>query len=79
MPELNIALPDELVSWVDEQVAAGAFGTRDAYLRKLIERERDLQRLRALLVEGLESEDSTVADAEFFEELRARARRSKGD
>jgi antitoxin ParD1/3/4 len=39
-------------------------------VRELIRRERDRQRLRALLLEGLESEPDVLADEAFFEALR---------
>jgi antitoxin ParD1/3/4 len=76
---MNISLPDTLKSWVDEQVASGGYGTSSEYVRELIRRDRDRQKLRALLVEGLESELSTVADEAYFAQLRERAIRSPGD
>jgi antitoxin ParD1/3/4 len=79
MGTMNISLPDALKSWVDEQVASGGYGTSSEYVRELIRRDRDRQKLRALLVEGLESELSTVADEAYFARLRERAIRSPGD
>ncbi len=37
-------------------------------------KQADIQRLRALLLEGIESPKTTVADTAFFEEVHARIR-----
>jgi antitoxin ParD1/3/4 len=70
MTTMNISLPDTLKAFVDEQVAAQGYGTSSEYVRELIRKERDRQRLRALLLEGLESEPDVLADEAFFEALR---------
>jgi antitoxin ParD1/3/4 len=64
---------------VDEQVASGGYGTSSEYVRELIRRDRDRQKLRALLVEGLESEELFVADEAFFDDVLALAGRAEGD
>ena len=74
MPTMNISLPDSLKAYVDEQVAGRGYGTSSEYLRELIRKDQDRQRLRALLLEGAESEPAGVADATYFEDLRARVR-----
>jgi antitoxin ParD1/3/4 len=78
MPTMNISLPDSLKAYVDEQVAGRGYGTSSEYMRELIRRDQDRQRLRALLLEGAESEPAGVADAGYFAGLRARARRGAG-
>lgn len=70
MSTMNISLPEELKAFVDEQVAARAYGSASEYVRELLRRERDREHLRALLVEGLESGPGRVADAAFFDGLR---------
>ncbi|NWG75507.1 MAG: type II toxin-antitoxin system ParD family antitoxin, partial [Rubrivivax sp.] len=39
MSTMNISLPDDLKAFVDEQVAARAYGSASEYLRALIRRE----------------------------------------
>jgi antitoxin ParD1/3/4 len=70
MTTMNISLPEALKAFVDEQVAVHAYGSGSEYVRELIRKERDRQRLRALLLEGLESESDVLADEAFFEALR---------
>mgnify|MGYP003409223586 CR=1 FL=1 len=55
-------------------VGRRGFGSTSEYVRALIRRDQDRQRLRDLLLAGAESGEGTVADAAFFADLRARAR-----
>jgi antitoxin ParD1/3/4 len=75
MGTMNISLPDTLKSFVDEQVAARGYGTSSAYVRELIRKDRERQRLRELLIEGAASEAMSPADGAYFDGLRDRARR----
>jgi len=72
---MNISLPEALKSFVDEQVAGRGYGTSSEYVRELIRKDQDRQRLRRLLLDGAESERGAPADAAYFETLRRRARR----
>ena len=76
---MNISLPDSLKSFVDEQVASGGYSTSSEYVRELIRKEQDRQRLRALLLEGAESPPDGPMDKAYFDSLRnlARAERVK--
>lgn len=74
MSTMNISLPDSLKSYVDEQVADRGFGTSSEYVRELIRRDRDRQRLRQLLLEGASSAPAAPADAGYFEALRTHVR-----
>ena len=71
---MNISLPDELKAFVDEQVGARAYGSASEYMRELLRRERDIEQLRGLLLDGLNSGPGRVADAAYFDELRQRVR-----
>lgn len=71
---MNISLPDSLKAYVDEQVTGRGFGTSSEYVRDLIRSDQDRQRLRSLLLDGANSESGAVADANYFEQLRKRAR-----
>jgi len=75
MGTMNISLPDSLRSFVDEQVDSRGYGTSSEYVRELIRKDQDRQRLRALLLEGAASAPGPAADDAWFDSLRARADR----
>ena len=52
MSTMNISLPDSLKSFVDEQVSERGYGTSSEYVRELIRKDQDRQRLRGLLLAG---------------------------
>lgn len=74
MATMNISLPDELKQFVDEQVAEHAYGSSSEYLRELIRRQRDVERLRVMLLEGANSGPATPMEPDFFDKMRMRAR-----
>lgn len=55
MSTMNISLPEALKAFVDEQVTDKGYSTSSEYVRELIRRERDKERLRQLLLEGAAS------------------------
>ena len=63
-------------SFVDEQVSQGSYGTNSEYLRELIRTDKNRLHLRSLLVAGASSAPAAVADAAYFEGLRARVRKA---
>lgn len=67
---MNISLPDSLKEFVDERVMSGGYHTSSEYLRELIRRDQDRERLRNLLMEGAASPLEGPADDAYFEELR---------
>lgn len=71
---MNVSLPDELKSFVDERVDQGGFGSTSEYVRELIRRDKDRERLRSLLLDGAASSPGPLADDSYFESLRARIR-----
>jgi len=75
MNTMNISLPDVLKVYVDEQVAGQGFGTSSEYVRELIRRDQDRQRLRTLLLDGAGSALAVPADRAYFDALRSRVRR----
>ena len=75
MGTMNISLPDTLKSFVDEQVASRGYGTSSEYVRELIRKDQERQRLRRLLLEGAASPAASPMDAAYFDALRRRARR----
>ena len=74
MSTMNVSLPDELKSYVDDQVGGGAFGSTSEYVRDLIRRDMDRQQLRRLLLAGAVSPVGPVADEHYFVALRSRTR-----
>ena len=75
MTTMNISLPDALKSFVDEQVASRGYGTSSEYVRELIRKDQDRQRLRGLLLGGAATGAAAPADREYFDRLREHARR----
>ena len=78
MATMNISLPEALKSFVDDQVGARGYGTSSEYVRELIRKDRDRQRLRGLLLEGAASPPAAAADADHFDRLRGRIREAGG-
>jgi len=70
MTTMNVSLPDELKSYVDEQVGDGGYGSTSEYVRDLIRRDKDRQHLRRVLLDGVASSPGPLADAAYFASLR---------
>ena len=75
---MNISLPQTLKSFVDQQVSARGYSSSSEYVRELIRKDQDRQRLRlrGLLLEGAASLPAVTADADadYFGRLRDRVR-----
>jgi antitoxin ParD1/3/4 len=69
---MNISLPESLKAFVDEQVAGRGYSTSSEFVRELIRKEQDRDRLRRLLLEGAASPLEGSADDAFFEDLGQR-------
>jgi antitoxin ParD1/3/4 len=68
MQTMNISLPNPLKDFVDHQIAEGRYSSVSEYIRELIrddEKRRAEERLEALLLEGLESEESVLTRGDF--------------
>ena len=74
MSTMNVSLPEELKSYVDEQVGDGAYGSTSEYVRDLIRRDKDRQQLRRVLLDGASSAPGPLADDSYFTSLRDRIR-----
>ncbi len=74
MSTMNVSLPEELRAYVDAQVEDGRYGSTSEYVRELIRRDQDRQKLRGLLEEGARSAPGPVADDAYFAGLRNRIR-----
>lgn len=72
MSTMNVSLPEDLKAFVDRQVDGGGYGSTSEFVRDLLRREQDRQRLRSLLLDGAESPAGPAADTAYFESLRDR-------
>lgn len=75
METMNISLPEPLKEFVDTQIASGRYSSVSEYVRALIrddEKHKAEERLEALLLEGLESEEAKLSHSDF-EDIRKEA------
>jgi antitoxin ParD1/3/4 len=79
MATMNISLPDELKQFVDQQVAEHAYGSSSEYLRELIRHQRDVEKLRGLLLDGASSGPAIPMEPEFFDKMRKHAEGRAGN
>lgn len=76
MQTMNISLPDQLKEFVDGQVGTGRYSSVSEYVRDLIrddERRKAQERLEALLMEGIQSSESTEMTRLDWSDIRAEA------
>lgn len=71
MTTMNVSMPQELRTFVDEQVEDGRYGSTSEYVRELIRRDQDRHRLRGLILDGATSARGPVADGTYFAALRS--------
>ena len=74
MATLNVSLPDEMLTWIDEQVKTGKYANASDYIRDLVRRnqsERDA--INLALIEGELSGSSTKNVMDILKEKRSRA------
>ena len=69
---MNISLPEALKSFVDQQVRARGYSSSSEYIRELIRKDQDRQRLHGLLLEGAAPPPPVTADADYVSRLRDR-------
>ncbi len=75
MATMNVSLDDDLKAFVTgERVKARGFSSASEYVRHLVRVDRELDRLRGMIEEGLESGPSEPFSSDDFDELRRRAR-----
>lgn len=75
MATMNVSLDDELKEFANsDRIRARGFYSASEYVRHLIRVDRELDRLRRLVDEGLESGTPKSVDPGYFDELRRRAR-----
>jgi len=74
MTTMNISLPETLKSFVSDQVSTRGYSTSSEYVRELIRKDYDRQRLRDRLLAGAASPRAGLADADYFNRLRGEVR-----
>lgn len=77
MATMNVSLPDELKTYVDARVEAGAYQSSSEFVRELIRKDQDGQHLRGLIEQGMRSPLEGAPDDAFFGSLRERAGRKR--
>jgi len=70
MTTMNISLPENLKSFIDEQVSSRGYSSSSEYVRELIRKDQARQQLRVLLLDGARSASTSPADAGVFERPR---------
>ncbi len=79
MSTMNISLPEALKSFVDRQVRSRGYSSSSEYVRELIRKDQDRQRIRDLLLEGAASPPAVTADSGYFDGLRDWVREAGGN
>lgn len=83
MESMNISLPEPLKQFVDRQIASGRYSSASEYIRELIrhdEKHKAEEQFQALLLEGLEGEETELTRddwAAIRKEARARLTANK--
>lgn len=64
MATMNVSLPDQMKSWVEQQTTTGRFSNASDYVRDLIRRDQEqaikIARLQQLVNEGIASGPGTL-------------------
>ncbi len=71
---LNISLPEQIKTFVEQQAIAAGFNSANEYVYHLILREQERiaqqERIESLLLEGLESGEPVEATEDWWEQKR---------
>ena len=74
MATLNVSLPDEMRTWIDEQVKTGKYANASDYIRDLVRRNQsEREAINLALIEGELSGSSTKSVMDILREKRGRA------
>ena len=72
---LNISLPETMKAEVEDVVATEGYGNTSEFFRDLVRdylKERQARKLEALILEGINSGESTPLTKEDFERIKER-------
>ncbi|RCJ23077.1 transcriptional regulator [Nostoc sp. ATCC 43529] len=73
MKSINISLPDTILAYVEQQVAEGGYSSVSEYFRELVrqdQKQKSKERLETMLLEGLNSGDTTEMTVQDWEDIR---------
>lgn len=71
MSTMKISLPESLKDFVERKVKDGTYGTNSQYVRALIRKDLERERLRLLLLKGAQSPRSEwELNQQYFKGLR---------
>ena len=76
MQTMNISLPEQLKEFIDVQVGSGRYSSVSEYVRDLIrddEKRKAQDKLEAMLLEGIQSSESSDLTRQDWEEMRREA------
>lgn len=76
MQTMNISLSEQLKAFVDNQVESGRYSSVSEYVRELIrgdEKRKAQEKLEALLLDGLQSGESTGMTRQDWRDIRQEA------
>ncbi|MEO0455129.1 MAG: type II toxin-antitoxin system ParD family antitoxin [Cyanobacteria bacterium P01_A01_bin.114] len=72
MTSLTVSLPEALTAYLQAQIAAGHYRTADDYIQALIQQDKTRKEyLEPLLLEGLDSGDTTPMTESDWDTIRA--------
>jgi antitoxin ParD1/3/4 len=73
MTTMNISLPDEMRTFVEQQVACGGYSSASEYVRALIRdavKQEERRKLESMLLQGLESGAAAPLDDKKWQAIR---------
>ena len=73
---MNISLPEALRDFVEEAVRAGGYSSVSEYMRELVRQAKAERELEERLLAALDSADRGEVGPEFFDSLKARAKKA---
>jgi antitoxin ParD1/3/4 len=73
---MNISLPETLRDFVEEAVDTGGYSSVSEYMRELVRQAKTEKDLENRLLAALDSADLGPVDPEFFDGLKARAKKA---
>lgn len=76
MNKMNIAFPEALESFVNDQASTRGYSSSSEYVSELIRKDYDRHSLRGRLIAGVASPKGAVADTDYFDRLRDGVRKA---
>jgi len=73
---MNVSLPEQMRSWVEENVKSGRYTNASDYVRDLIRKDKDreigIEQIQSLITEGIESGLSNKSIDDVWEKAKKR-------